>query len=171
MNAGSPPNPKVRRTGAVLVVLAVLCGVGAVTGWDAPGPAGRIVLGVVTIVLLVLGLLLWRSRAPRVDTLTADETGLRITVAGQPVELLPWTVIHEVRMPKLGTGVFVRSGYLLAIDLKRGHPCPARLRPLSVEPDEGPTHLLIGLDKQQASGLRSVLGPDSTPPSGGGGRA
>ncbi|MEO9138303.1 MAG: hypothetical protein ABI345_04490 [Jatrophihabitans sp.] len=79
---GGAPNPKVRRTGVVLVVLAVLCGGGAVTGWDAPGTAGRIVLGVLAILLVVVGLLLVRSRVPRVDL---GDLGRRIPAGDRSV--------------------------------------------------------------------------------------
>jgi len=148
------PNPKVRRAGLVLIMLAGLAFLGAVAGYDAQDATGRIVFGVVGALLLILGVLLVRSRAPRVETIEANSGGLRFTLAGATPETVPWNVVRSLQMPTLSP---ILGGHMLRAEIAPAAVCPPGLRVFGRPQPDGATRILIGLTPAQATRLRVDL--------------
>jgi hypothetical protein len=144
-------NPKVRLTGAVLLVLAVLAYVGAATGWDAHGTAGRIVLVVVGTLLLLLGLLLLlRTRTPSVSSVRADPAGLHITVAGNRSTVVKWSAIEAIRVHRISK---ILGGHTLSFRLVDESATVALLRPFEAYAAGGGRQVLIGMTAAQSSDM------------------
>jgi hypothetical protein len=143
-------NPKVRLTGAVLLVLAVLAYVGAATGWDAHGTAGRIVLVVVGTLLLLLGLVLLRNRTPKVSSLRADPAGLHITVAGNRSTVVKWSAIEAIRVHRISK---ILGGHTLSFRLVDESATVALLRPFEAYAAGGGRQVLIGMTAAQSSDM------------------
>ena len=143
-------NPKVRVTGAVLVGLALLSLIGTVTGLDAHGTGGRIVLGVVGVLFLFVGVALLRTRTPAVPGLDADEAGLHVTVAGSHPVTLAWSDLDAVWLRRLSS---VFGGYLLLARPAPGASTPHSLRPFERRSSDGSKTIMIGLTKAQSTTL------------------
>jgi hypothetical protein len=148
------PNPKVRRAGAVVLLLAVLCYIGAATGFDAHGGSGRIVLLVVGTLLLLLGLALIRAKAPAVTAVRADQTGLTFEVGHGRPESIPWSDIEAVWLRQLGT---VFRGSMLAFRYTEHASRLPALRVFERPVAGGGSRVLIGLNAQQADAMRTEL--------------
>jgi hypothetical protein len=155
MDADPAPNPKLRRTGLVLLVLVVLCYVGAATGFDAHGTTGRVLFGVIGTLLLVPAVLLLRSRQPAVTSVRADAAGLAVGVAGRAPVTVPWELMESVWLTRLSpqTGFrFSRGGYLLGFDYAAGAAHVPALAPFE-RATHGATRVTIGLTGAQSPAL------------------
>jgi hypothetical protein len=148
------PNPKVRRTGAVILVLVLLCYVGAGTGFDAHGTVGRIVLLIVGTLLLPIGLALIRTRTPAITALQANRFGMTFVVGHGRAESIPWTDIEAVWLRRLGV---VYSGYLLGLQYADQAPRLAALRSFERPVAEHGARVVIGLNARQATAMRADL--------------
>jgi hypothetical protein len=159
---GASPNPKIRGTALVLVVVALLGYVGAITGLDAGGTGGRIAFAVVATVLLIPGLLLLRSKAPALRTVRLDPRGLVVAVSGAAEDVVPWESMRAFGLRGVGASVEAQQrglpapGLVLTVDCVPA-AAPAGLRTLEFPQDNGTVRLVLGLTRAQAAALRAQL--------------
>ncbi len=148
------PNPKLRRSGAVLVLLAVLCYLGTATGFDAHGTTGRVVLAVVGTVLLVFAVLLLRSKVPGISGLSADERGLTVQLGGVRTESVPWSDIDSVWLKQLSP---IFGGTMLTFVYAAGATPRPGLRAFERRLPDGTMRVLLGLNAAQGEAMRRAL--------------
>lgn len=109
-------NPKVRVAGAVALLLGGWCLFCTATGFEARG-GGRVVLGVVGGVLVVLGLLLLRGRTPGIRDVRATAAGIEVEFVDGRDEGVAWSSIDSIavydmfRLPRPG-GTMLRFSYV-----------------------------------------------------------
>jgi hypothetical protein len=163
--AATPPTPPAGRmaghrpamTGAALLVLGGLALAGAITGWDAHGTTGRVVLSIVAAVFLVNGALLVRPLRPRITAARASTQALVLTRRGGSTTTIPWHDLTSVRLQPVGRGAPPRA-YLLDLSgdetFGRRHP---RLGRTAQPPGGGSTRTIIALDGATGSALASQL--------------
>lgn len=156
-HTGPPPRRRGALAGLVLIIIGLLALAGAVSGWDAHGTGGRIILGIVAAVFLVNGMLLVRPARPRVTSAHASAEALVLTRRRGGTITIPWHELTSVRLRPLGRGAAPRA-YLLDLSgdetLGRRHPGLGRTaRP----PGGGPSRTIIPLDGATGSALADQL--------------
>jgi hypothetical protein len=155
--AGRMAAHRLAMTGAVLLVIGGLALAGAITGWDAHGTAGRVVLSIVAAVFLLNGALLLRPLRPRFTAARASTQALVLTRRGGGTTTIAWHELTSVRLQPVGRGAAPRA-YLLDLSgdetFGRRHP---RLGRTARSPGDGSTRTIIALDGSTGSALASQL--------------
>lgn len=155
--AGRMAGHRLALTGAVLLVIGGLALAGAITGWDAHGTTGRVILSIVAAVFLLNGALLVRPLRPRITAARASTQALVLTRRGGSTTTIPWLELTSVRLQPVGRGAPPRA-YLLDLSgdesFGRRHP---RLGRTARPPGDGTTRTIIALDGTTGSALASQL--------------
>jgi hypothetical protein len=148
------PNPKVRRTGAVITLLAALSYYGAATGYHGDGTTGRVVFLVVGTLLLLVGLTLIRTRLPAITAIRADQSGMTFGVGHRLSMSIPWSDIEVMWLRRLGT---ISPGYILWFEYADHARRPSALRSFEGPTRGGGVRVGMGLNRRQAAAMLTEL--------------
>jgi hypothetical protein len=112
-----PRNPKVRSAGIVALLLGAWSLFCAATGFGAASTGGRVALGVVGALFVLVGPLLIRSRTPGIGDLQATASGIEVRFVDGAAAAVPWSSIDAVtvydmfRLPR-SAGTMLRYSYV-----------------------------------------------------------